>query len=158
MGHPVLVDFNDPFPRELDFVAPESAVAAPAGVVRTSGGLRLALDADPDWNVAVPIDFACPELTLFEIASAAGEAERVHVQLPQERMAHEQPGQIVGQAETLGAGVCQLPGQCLLHGNGHVKAVLDVLLLTHRVGQRLALHVERPGAGAPRVPPARGSG
>ena len=59
-------------------------------------------------------------------------------------MAHEQPGQIVGQAESLGAGARQRLGQCLLHGNGHVEAVLDVLLLAHRVGRRLAVHVERP--------------
>src|SRR5207249_3982582 len=83
-----------------DVVLPEPAIASPA-VAGTSRGLRLPLEAEPDCTFAARFNLLRPERAFLESALAAGAAERVHVQLPQKRMADEQPGQVVGQTKTL---------------------------------------------------------
>ena len=68
-------------------------------------------------------------------------------------MARQQSGQIAPERKPLGAGVRQGFRQCLLDCNRHMEAVLDIVLLSQRIGQGLAIGAERrPNNWAPMVP------
>lgn len=107
-------------------------------------GLGAAFDAGPRRLVALGVNPLRPELALFEIAGAARRRDRVHIELPEVGMAHQQSGQIVRQRKPLGAGVRQGFRQCPLDSNRHMEAVLDIMLLPQDVGQGLAVGAERP--------------
>src|SRR5262249_18332000 len=121
------------------------SVAALA-VPRRARRLGLALDADPERTIA--LNLLRPELTALKPSLAAGRADRVHVELTQVRMTHQQPGQVVRNAEALCTGRRNGLRQRLLCLDGHVEAVLDIVLLTTRVRYRLAILAQRPAEHA----------
>src|SRR5262249_58681304 len=103
-SHAVLPQLDQPLPSELDFVLPEPAVAA--FTVRRSGrGLRPAVDMEPGQAFVVGTNPLRPEYTLLEIALTTRGADRVHVELGQVGVAHEQSRQVVGEPEALGPGL-----------------------------------------------------
>src|SRR5262249_1021881 len=96
LRHPLLLQLDQSLPGQLDLVLPEPAFAFPA-LAGNSRGLPFALDPDLDRARAGRFHLLRPEPTLFERALAAVvAAERVYIQYPQEGMADEQSGQVVG--------------------------------------------------------------
>ena len=91
-------------------------------VARDRRGLRLAIDMHPDKTVTISLDFLTPERAVRALTLAAVYvAEGVHIQLPHERMAHEQPRQVVGDLEALRAGGGECFRQRLLPDQGTLK-------------------------------------
>src|SRR5258708_15564218 len=86
-------------PLKFDLVLPKPAVASLA-VAGASRRLRFTFYTNWDQTVAGFVAELRPELAALQIAFPARHvADRVHVQLSKVSMAHEQPGDVIGQFE-----------------------------------------------------------